>query len=169
MSNTEYFVGEKFIKNRTQLSKNIDFADISNNIEVAAVTYVREILGYTFFKDLLEKYNDQTLSGKEIDLVEIIKYIVAYRAADLTIPFLSFNIKNKGVQTQSGEFSQSVGLEILNYIRNEVKKFAHINENKLKEYLEENKEDFPIWKSKENRSIKSPNLKDSGDIGFDII
>ena len=165
----EYFVGEKFIKNRTQLSKNIDFADISNNIEVAAITYVREILGQTFFDDLLEKYNDQTLDGKEIELVEIIKYIVAYRAADLTIPFLSFSIMNVGVQTKSGEFSQSVGLDIINYIRNEVKKFAHINETKLKKYLEENKEDFTIWKSKDNKKIKAPNEDNSGETGFDII
>lgn len=163
-----YFVDEQFIKVNTQLSKNIDWSDIAPNIRVAAITYPRNQLGKVFFDDLLSKFNAGTLSSIEDELVELVKYITAFRAADLTVPFLSFSIKNKGIQSQSGNFSASEGLEVLNYMRNEIKKFAHIKEKELKEFLKENEKDFPLYTSEDNKKIVKPEAPESG-TGFDII
>lgn len=163
-----YFATENDIKLKTNIHRNVDYADIAPNIRVAAITYIRPILGKRFFDDILNKYNTNSLSNKEEELVEIIKLVVIYRGADLTLPFLSFAVKNKGIQTQSGEFSSAVGLDVLNYIRNEVKKMAHINENELKEYLKLNKQFFPLYTAKENEEIIKPSSPETS-TGFDII
>jgi hypothetical protein len=163
-----YFVTENFIKTRTQVSQNVDFDDIAPNIRVAAVDYIRPILGKEFFDDLLEKYNNQTLNSDEEELVEIIQMIVAYRAIDITIPFVTFRISNKGVSSLSGEFSTAEGLNVVNYLRNELKQSASTKESELMNFLKLRGDDFPIYKSKTNKEIVEP--QDPYDeTGFDII
>lgn len=163
-----YFVTENFIKTRTQVSQNVDFDDIAPNIRVAAIDYIRPILGKEFFDDLLEKYNNQTLNSDEEELVEIIQMIVAYRAVDATIPFVTFRISNKGVSALNGEFSTSEGLNVINYLRNELKQAASTKEDELKNFLKLRADDFPIYKSKTNKEIVEP--QDPYDeTGFDII
>lgn len=151
-----YFITENYIKTRTQLSQNIDYADIAPNIAVAALDYVRPILGKAFFDDLLTKYNAQTLNSNEEEVVEIIQKVVAFRAADITAPFISFALKNKGVQSQSGDFSGSESIQVVNYIRNELQTHAYVNEKELKAYLKENKDNFPIYTSPSNDVIVEP-------------
>lgn len=163
-----YFVTENYIKTRTQLSQNIDVADIAPNITVAAIDYVRPILGLRFFNDLLTKYNAQTLTSTEEDLVEIIQKVVAFRAADITAPFISFSLKNKGVQSQSGEYSASESIEVVNYIRNELQRHAATYEDELKEFLKLNKDDYPLYTDNSNKEIVRPEDPQKS-IGIDII
>lgn len=163
-----YFVTEAVIKTKTNLNRNIDFAEIVPNIKVAAIQYVRTILGKKFFDDILNKFNEGTLDADELELVEIIELIVAYRAADLTLPYITFSFKNKGIQSQFGDNSGSEGLDVLNYMRNEVRKFAATKENELKSFLELNKKLFPLYTSNENKEIVAPSEGEQ-DLGFDII
>jgi hypothetical protein len=66
------------------------------------------ILGTTFYNDLLTKYNAQTLSPDEEDLVAFIQPIIAWRAAEDAVFGLSLQLKNKGLQTQFGDNSSAV-------------------------------------------------------------
>jgi len=163
-----YFVTENYIKTRTQISQNMDVADIAPNVEVAAIDYVRPILGLTFFDDLLTKYNAQTLTPTEELVVEIVQKIVAFRAADITVPFVSFSIKNKGIQSQSGEYSASEGIEVVNYIRNQLKGHAATYEDQLKEFLKLNKDDYPLYTSDANKEILPPEDPETS-VGMDWI
>jgi hypothetical protein len=165
---TVYFVTENFIKTRTPISNNVDVSDIAPNIRTAAIEYIRPILGKNFFDDLVEKYNLQTLSANEEELVEIIQMIVAYRATDLTIPFVTFRLANKGIVKLNENIDDKEVLNIVNYIRNEIKKFAHIKENELKKFLDLNKENYPLYIDKINKEIVAPENPET-DMGFDII
>lgn len=165
-----YFANENEIKNNTNLHRNIDYADIYPNIKVAATTYVRPILGKRFFDDLVVKYNANTLTTVEKELVDIVSLVVMFRAADLTLPFIAFKLTNKGPQTQSGDNSSSAGMEAINYLRTEIRKMAHINENELRSFLDLNRKDYPLYTAKENNEIVKPsNADNGGSISFDII
>ena len=165
---TTYFVTENYIKTRTQISQNVDVADIAPNVQVAAIDYVRPILGLRFFDDLLTKYNAQTLSPDEEDLVEIMQKVIAFRAADITAPFISFSLKNKGIQSQSGEYSASESIEVVNYIRNELQRHAATYEDELKEFLKLNKANYPLYTDSTNKEIVPPTDPQKS-IGIDII
>ncbi len=66
------------------------------------------ILGTVFYNHLLEAYNDQTLTPEEEQLVLFIQPVIAWRSAEDAVFGLTYQLKNKGLQQQSGDFSQPV-------------------------------------------------------------
>jgi len=151
-----YFVTEEFVKEKTHITQNVDAQSISPFFEMAMIAYVQPILGYTFLNDLLVKYNADDLNSDETTLVEFISYVVAFYAAYDAVPSLTFPVGNKGINSQSGDFSQSVGLDIVNYIRRDIYKFAKIREDALRMYLYENADKFELYESVDNQSIVEP-------------
>jgi hypothetical protein len=50
---------------------------------------------------MLTAYNAQTLTPDEVDLVEFIQPVIAWRSAEDAVFGLTYQLKNKGLQTQS--------------------------------------------------------------------
>jgi len=154
-----YFVTEEFIKNNTHITQNVDAQDIAPYLQIAAISYIQPILGYRFYNDLLTKFNASTLNQDEEVLVEFIKYVVAFYATYEAVPNLTFRITNKGIQSQSGQYSASESIDVLNYIRRNIVKYAKIKEDEMREYLYENKDLFTLYNDSSNKDIVSPDGK----------
>jgi hypothetical protein len=151
-----YFVTEQFIKNKTNITQNVDAKDLAPYIQLSVKTYIQPILGYTFTNDLLTKYNDGTTSAEEDELIEFVQYTTAFYSAYDAIAFLSFRVSNKGLQSQSGDYSASEGIQAVEYIRQNVLKFAKIYEGNMRAFLELNKDLFPLYSDPTNKEIKAP-------------
>ena len=151
-----YFVTETFLKEKTHITQNVDAKDLAPFIALSVKTYVQPILGYNFTEDLLTKYNAGTLSAEEEELVEFIQYVTAFYAAYDAIPNLSFRVSNKGLQSQSGDYSASEGIAAVEYIRNNVLKFAKVYEGNMRAFLDLNKADYPLYLDKVNKEIEAP-------------
>jgi hypothetical protein len=151
-----YFVTETFLKDKTAITQNVDAKDLAPFIAFSVKTYVQPILGYTFTEDLLTKYNAGTLSAKETELVEFVQYVTAHYAAYDAIPNLSFRVSNKGVQSQSGDYSASDGIAATEYIRTNVLKFARVYESNMRAFLELNRDEFPLYTDESNNDIEAP-------------
>jgi len=151
-----YFVTENFLKTKTHITQNVDAGILSPFIPMAVKSYLQPILGYRFTNDLLTKYNDNTLSPEEEELVDFIQYVVAFYAAYIAVPSLSFRVSNKGVQSQFGDYTASEGVATVEYIRNNILSFARDNESNLRAFLELNKESYPLYLEKINKEIQSP-------------
>jgi len=151
-----YFVTEKFLKDNTQITQNVDAKDLAPFIQLSVKTYIQPILGYNFTNDLLTKFNAGTTSAEEDELIEFIQYTTAFYSAYDAIPNLSFRISNKGLQSQTGEYSASEGIQAVEYIRNNVLKFAKVYEGNMRAFLELNKEEFPLYLDVINKEIKAP-------------
>lgn len=133
-----YFVTENFIKTTTPVSENVDANDIMPSIYTAAMGYVRPIIGTVFFNDLLTKYNAQTLNNDEINLVQDwIKPAIAWRACQQISISATFQLKNKGLQTQSGDFSQTPEYRAAMFVSHEYGDRAAMFENLLLKHLED--------------------------------
>lgn len=158
-------VTEEFIKNNTHITQNVDAQDLAPYITISAEMYIQPILGYNFYQDILAKSNAGTLSADETVLVDFIKYVVAFYAAYEAVPNLTYRISNKGVQSQFGEYSGQEGLDVVNYIRRNIVKFANIKEDELRAYLNENYKKFPLWKSNDNKDIVNPDTRKTNNNG----
>lgn len=151
-----YFVTEQFLKTKTPITQNVDAKDLAPFIPLSVKTYVQPILGYRFTEDLLTKYNAGTTSAEEDELIEFIQFVVAFYSAYDAIPSLSFRVSNKGIQTQSGDYSASEGIAAVEYIRNNILKFAKVYEGNMRAFLELNKADYPLYEDETNKEIKAP-------------
>lgn len=159
------FISEGYFKEKIPFNTNVDFKDIAPHINISQDMFIQPILGSNFYNELLAKYEAQTLTPDEIVLVNHIKPSVAYRTALAAIPFLTYNVKNKGPQTQSGDFSTSVETSNLSYMNNLLENRAEFYEERLLNYLCENKNLFPGFISDNDDDIK-PDDDSNYDGGF---
>lgn len=151
-----YFVTEEFLKTKTHVTKNVDASDLSPFIPLAVKTYVQPILGYRFTEELLTKFNAGTTTAEEDELIEFIQFVTAFYAAYDAAPNISFKITNKGIQSQSGDYSASDGIAAVEYIRTNILKFAKVHESNMRAFLELNKAYFPLYLDKVNKEIEAP-------------
>lgn len=167
MAQQIFFVTESYIKINTPTTANINISEVLPFIKYASEAWTRDTLGTYFYTDLLTKYNAQTLSADETTLVSHIQPAIAWRACADAVLSLSFQLKNKGVQSQSGDFSQSPELKAIMYLTGDYTKKAEFYENYLWEYLQDNKTLFTNFTSDANRdSTLKLSLKNNSDDKF---
>jgi hypothetical protein len=157
-----YFITESYLKRETPITANVDVNDLIPFIKTASDFAVQPILGTYFYDYLLAKYNAETLTTLEQTLVGYIKPIVAWQTCSDGVVGLSRQLKNKGLQSQNGDYSNSSDLkEIAFYLDHyDQKKTFYVN--RLVTYLTRNSKLFPEFESEEN---KDSNIRPSKPIG----
>jgi len=155
-------ISENYFRDIVPFNGNVDFKDIAPHINLSQDIFLQPILGSNFYDEILGKYDAQTLSTDEITLVAHIKPCVAFRTALAAIPFITFNVKNKGIQTQSGDFSTDVEASTLHFIANKLENSAEFYERRLINYLEDNEALFPGFTVNND-----DDMKPDGDSPFD--
>jgi hypothetical protein len=152
-----YFVTENWMKTNGMITDNVDVTDFSPLIQNAAKAFLRKQIGTYFFNDLFEKYNAQTLSTDEEEVVAIMKYIIGWRATAEACVSLSYQLKNKGLQTQSGDNSEAVEDKVVWKMYDHYIQKCYVFEKDLYDYLIDNKDLFPNFTSTLNKdsSIKT--------------
>jgi len=146
-----YFVTEAYLKQKTPITQNVSSVDVMPFIEPAASAWMQSILGTYFFNDLLTKYNAQTLDADETILVNKIKPAVAWRAASDCVLGLTYQLKNKGLQKQNGDNSESVEQSEVGFVMRHYEQKAEFFEAMVRKYLVKNKDTFTIFTSELNK------------------
>jgi hypothetical protein len=138
---TIYFVSETWLKDNTPVHKNCDINDVVINIKPAGDMYVKPLIGSYFYNDLLTKFNNQTASANELTLIEdYIKPSMAWKAASESVLTLSYQLKSKGVQVQSGDYSSNAEDKTIMFLVHHYADKGLYYLNKLSEYLNDNKD-----------------------------
>lgn len=151
MAQTIYFVTEAYLKLNTPVTANVNITEVLPLIKGAAFMWTRSTLGNYFFQDLLTKYNAQTLSPDETTLVELMQPSIAWRTCSDAVITLSYQLKNKGIQTQSGDFSFSPEYKAIMFMSTDYAKKAEFYENYMWKYLVKHKDLYPAFTNPLNR------------------
>jgi hypothetical protein len=128
----------------------VDVTDVTPYIATQAALRVQPILGTTFYNYLLTQYNNQALLPDEVDLVEFIQPVIAWRSAEDAVFGLTYQLKNKGLQTQSGDYSASVSRNEVAFGMEHYAQKASFFEQRLIRWLLANKNLFPLFTSTTN-------------------
>lgn len=164
-----YFITENYIKSKTPITQNVDVNEITPFIATVSDMRIQPILGTYFYNDILTKYNAQTLSADETTLVSKIQPVVAWYSASDAVFALTYQLKNKGLQKQSGDNSESVTREEVGDGIEYYHSKAAFYEQRLRIWLKENKTLFSNFTSSDNTdSDMKPNTstEDSGYSNF---
>jgi hypothetical protein len=100
---------------------------------------------------MLNAYNTQILTNDEETLVEFIQPVVAWRSAEDAVFGLSYQLKNKGIQTQFGDYSGSVSRAEVAFSMEHYAQKASFYEQRLIKYLLANKNLYPQFTSLTNK------------------
>jgi hypothetical protein len=146
-----YFITETYLKVNTPITANVDVTDVTPYIATQAALRVQPILGTTFYNYLLTQYNNTALNPDEINLVEFIQPVIAWRSAEDAVFGLTYQLKNKGLQTQSGDYSASVSRNEVAFGMEHYAQKASFFEQRLIRWLLVNRNLFPQFISTTNQ------------------
>ena len=142
------FVSEAWIKDDFKvIPQNVDPNLITPHIRYAQDAYIKDILGPKFYDSLQQSYASASMNSYETALVELIKPALAYRATQCAIPYISAQIRNKGVNHLNSENAQPVDYSIVKDLSNDcASRFAYyVNEIQL--YLDNNVSNFTNYQT----------------------
>lgn len=139
------WITQSYLKTFTPINMNVDISEVANHIESAELIHLRELLGKLLYDDLTTKINAGTLSSIETELVDLCKQMLAYRSAEIAIPFLSIKIRNKGAVRLNDEFAQPASIEEMKYLRAELKNRAEYFTERSSQFLCDYSTNFPLW------------------------
>jgi len=145
-----YFVTETYLKVKTPITQNVDVNEITPFISTNSDMRIQPILGTYFYDDILTKYNAQTLSADETTLVEKIQPCIAWYAASDAVFALTYQLKNKGLQKQNGDFSESVTPDEVTLGMDHYQQKAAFYEMRMRRWLVKNKALFANFTSSSN-------------------
>lgn len=163
-----YFITENYLKKETTITANVDVNDLVPFVKTASDMSVQPILGTYFYKDLLVKYNAQTLTPDEEELVSFIQPCVAWATCADAVIGLSRQLKNKGLQSQSGDFSNNSDLREITFYHDHYAQKKDFYINRLVNYLDKNKDLFSNYTSTTNKdsNMKPDNPQDTFNDSF---
>lgn len=146
-----YFVTENYLVTNTPITSNVDVDDYTPFIKTQSDQIIQPILGTYFYNDILTKYNAQTLSNDEETLVEYIQPCIAWYAAKDAAFGLSYQLKNKGVQQQFGDYSTQVTQSEVSFVMEHYEQKGAFYSRRLRNWLVDNKNLFPVFTSDNNK------------------
>lgn len=152
MSQTIFFVTENYIKANTPITANVDIKEVLPLIKGASDMWTQHTLGTYFYQYLLAKYNAQTLNANEEILVALMQPSISWRACADAVIELSYQLKNKGIQTQSGDNSNNGEAKMVQFMNRHYAQKAEFYEQKMWEYLVKNKTLYPEFISELNHN-----------------
>ena len=155
------FITEEYVKVFTPIGNMVQYTEIEPKLHMAQDSWVQDVLGSNFYNYLQDQYIAQALTADEVELIVRIKPALAWRVAAKTLPWINYQVKNKGVMSQRGDYADSVELETLRWLKGDLEMDADFYFQRLINWLCENRALFPQYISDNHTDM--PPKKDAGE------
>jgi len=159
------FISEQYIKDNTQMNNLVQWELVKAKANTVQDAYIQDILGSNFYEHIQDKVIAGTTNADENRLLNLIRPALAYRVLAQSLPFIHYQIKNKGVMTQRGDYSDPAGLEEIRYLKTDLEKEADFYSQRITNFLCENASLFPEYRTNNSTDIH-PNRSSNDDIGL---
>jgi len=140
-------LSEEYIKVNAIATESIDYRVYKPHILASQDLYLDELLGVDFKDDLLVKYDNQTLTPYEQQLVVYLKQMLIRRVEAAVTDFLTYRLRSKGVQTSNSADTNTATDTQVQYSAKLLNEYADKYKDYACNYLNENKEQFNLYKS----------------------
>ncbi len=133
------FISEDYLKDNTQVSKNVDVKYIREAILWAQDTEIQPILGSTLYDKINDDIVADTLAGDYKTLVDDhVQICLKHFVVAECLAMAHYKIMNKGLQVQSSEDSQPATKTSVDFLVEKETNKAQWYRQRLIEYLCEN-------------------------------
>lgn len=150
MNNTVLFISEDYLKEFSPIASNVQNNALSTSILKAQTQYILPVLGKTLYDKLVNDiYVAQGVTGLTTNYLILLEdYITPalteYALYEALIP-LTFKFQNKGIGRMNDNFQETIDLDTLKYLRNEIRNTAQWHQERLIRFLCNNTELFPEY------------------------
>ncbi len=149
------YINEKYLKDKTNLTNNIDVTLLLPSIIKAQDIYITPFLGYELDAELKDVI--ATTSGTVIqnNLISLIRKAAAEYTAYASYSDILTRAQNKTISIGSIENGASISLDDLDKLKIKTLGYAKFYLKEVGKFLKDNSNSFPTWKQKNvlSRSI----------------
>ena len=136
------------LKEQTSISKNVDVNSLLPYLQSGEMQHVLPIIGTALDTELKTQLENNTLSGDNYTLYyEYILPVSSYAAWHDASTFMHVKTTNKGLVNQFSDSSSTIDFETFRHYRKSIKDKLVFFELRLHEFLEDNKETYPLYRS----------------------
>lgn len=140
------FVSETKLKSYTSIHQSVSPDDLHPFILQAQDIYLQNYLGATFYQELQNQIATNTVSVLNKKLLDdYIGAMLCNYALYHALPFLKYKVFNKSIMNNDSESGQSIDLDALKFLQNEVRSVAENYTKMLTTYLRNNLTDYPSY------------------------
>lgn len=139
------YISEKYLKDNTNLSTNIDSLIIKPNLRKAQDIYISSFLGKTIDSELQNGLINNTLTTLQSELLYMVKKAQCEFTAHLCYVDVYFRFLNKSANIPSTETGNAMSLSDIVYVRDIAKNQGEFYLNQVRNFLIENKSTFPSF------------------------
>ena len=138
---TALFITEEKLKSFTAIDENVDPALLYPFVLQAQDFWVQQTLGTKLYNKMKELVVDNIMSGTPIPtdyktlLDDYISPTVVHYAYYQALPSLKYRTTNKGILSGTSEVAQSITLDELQYLRNNIFDSAKFYDERMRDYL----------------------------------
>lgn len=131
-----------------EINNNIDNDYIKYNIELAQKKWLRPLLGFGLYNQILLEVSGGTISGNTADYIiynDYLKMILALTTHQRLVSSMSYQLENNGLRIKISEVSNSTEMATQNYIKNNIQNDIDFFKAELVEYICNNRSDYPLY------------------------
>jgi hypothetical protein len=140
------FVSETKLKSYTSIHQSVSPDDLQPFILQAQDIYLQNYLGATFYQELQNQIATNTVSVLNKKLLDdYIGAMLCNYALYHALPFLKYKVFNKSIMNNDSESGQSIDLDALKFLQNEVRSVAENYTKMLTTYLRNKLTDYPSY------------------------
>lgn len=166
-----FFIPIQLIKNKGYTQKNVNDDVLTTTLRRVQDINLKNILGTTFYKHLLEAIENSTLTADETTLLD--EYIAPYLVCQVderVTTHIAFEIRNKTVGTTDDQYQKTASDANFSKLTDDLRSDAQSYRNVLIGYLKDNCELFPTYKDFIcNFENVSPDKEQDGDTSLSFL
>lgn len=153
-------INETQFKEYSPIPSNYNIKNILPFFKISENIYIKHIIGIPLFEELLKQNEDNNLT--EDNKILLNNYIVPYDAMAITyesLPFITYKFSEGGITKFKNDYSESIDNEELNNLSTYLVTQMNVLKSELINYLETNKDKYPLYKSNNTCNPDKSNLR----------
>lgn len=159
-----FLISTQDLKDYSIISDNVEDSLLSNAILEAQDINLQSLLGTKLYKKILQLIDDDQIALSQNSyyktlLDEYCTKIVLYAALHRAIPYVHYKIVNKGITTQSSEYSTTTSIQEMEFLMDKIKNDLEFFSNRMTKYLLANIRFYPEYMSATSIDDMIPNVQ----------
>ncbi len=159
---TTLFITEDKLKSFTGIEDNVDPTILYPYVLQSQDLYVQQTCGTRLYTAIKNYVVDNVISGTAIPsayktlLDDCISPMVVHYTYYLALPHIKYKTSNKGLLSGTSEVGETVSLEEVQFLMNQIQNTAQFYNERLRDYLNAYQENYPEYQSYTNKDGMAP-------------
>lgn len=159
---------KSYLAEYSLLPNNYSIDEIWNFVALTETLHIEPIIGTDLYNELLDQVEQNNVTPENASLLLQIYPFEGLSLMEVAMPYIAYHFTEVGITVGKSENSEGISTKDINYITNYVRSQMDPLKEKLIDYLNRNKDVYPLYKPINRCNTKNWNAYGFKPINTDI-